>query len=210
MTTTKTLQEILNGQTNKFVIHSESGTFYTDENGIVVEFKPSIDNPITETKVDEPRAYNGYIIEKSISHLIVPEGIKGFKDDFFRGIAVKDSFSLPDGLLYIGNSCHDPNSHGCVFAKCRLPEVCIPDTVIELGMYAFGGTHIEHLIIPATVRSPYLRQFKDSGVGTLSLPMAWKEYVSIEDDGRLELNVSMNDYGYLFWPSSTVKKLEFY
>lgn len=85
---------------------------------MVVDFKPSIDNPITKTKVDEPGTYYGYIVEKSISHLIVPEGVRNFTDDFFRGIEVKDSFSLPEGLLYIGNSCHNPNSHGCVFADC--------------------------------------------------------------------------------------------
>lgn len=94
-----------------------------------------------------------------------------------------------------------------------MPEFRIPDTVIELGEYAFGGNHIEHLMIPSTVRSPYLRQFCACSIDTLSLPMEWKEYMSIEDhslDLSGALNNSYDDYGFLRWSNTKVGKLEFY
>ncbi|MCR4854328.1 MAG: leucine-rich repeat domain-containing protein [Prevotella sp.] len=194
------------------LLFSKSGTFYTDENGMVVDFEPSKDNPFIETKVDEPMAYDGFVVKKSIVHLVVPEGVKGFADDFFRGIEVKERFTLPNRLLYIGNSCHDPNSYGCVFAECRLPEVRIPNTVIELGAFAFGDSHIDYLRIPSSIRSPYLRQFKDCSISTLSLPVEWRECVSLDEHGRLKLSGVLNttNDGYLIWPSTSVGKLEFY
>ena len=113
----------------KRILESESGLFYLDKEGMLTDFKPSETNPIIKEKIEEPFAYNGYITKESISHLIIPKGVRGFADDFFRGITVTCRFELPEGLLFIGNSFHDNSSHGCVFSHCtflvvRLSIIC--------------------------------------------------------------------------------------
>ena len=187
-------------------LESKSGTFYLDDDGIITDFKSSFFNPIIERKEKEPQAYYGYVVKKSIRHLIVPKGVKGFVDDFFRGIEVKEQFTLPEGLLYIGNN------HGCVFAECTLPEVRIPETVRELGFFAFGHSHIGYLKIPSSIKSPYLRQFKDSCIETLCLPKEWKDYYYLEGTNLRYKSASgdnWQDYwGYMGF-DCCVKKLIF-
>lgn len=183
----------------KNILESESGLFCIDKDGMLTEFRPSEDNPIIVTKKEEPFALNGYIEERSIRHLIIPKGVKGFADDVIRYLKVKERFELPDGLLYIGNSLHDKGSNGCVFAQCDLPSVKIPTTVKELGTFAFGHSHIGYLHIPSTIRSPYSRQFKDAYIGTLCLPKEWKDYISLHNY-RIENKLIRNnweEYGFL-------------
>ena len=162
-------------------IESVSGVFYLND-GIVTDFTPSSDNPFIEDIIEEPQAYNGYVTKKSIRHLIVPNGVRGFIDDFFRDMTITERLELPDGLLYIGNSYHDNDSHGCVFAKFSIPAVNIPDTVIEIGEFAWGGSQIGLLKIPVSIhpQTRYLRQFKGTHIQTLCLPKEWKEYFCLE------------------------------
>jgi hypothetical protein len=99
---------------------------------------------------------------KSIHTFVVPKGVKGFVSDFMRNMHVIERFELPDGLLSIGNNTHDLgdiDAH-CVFADCILPEVVIPDSVKEVGSFAFGHSHIESLQLSESLQSPYSRQFK--------------------------------------------------
>ena len=193
-------------------LETKSGLFYLYD-GIVLDFKPAVDNPFMEEKVDEPYAFDGYVIKKSIKHLLVPKGVKGFASDFMRGVEVKEQFELPEGLLNIGDNSSDfLNGAHCVFANCTLPVVVIPDSVKELGNYAFGSTRIECLQLSESLHSPYARQFKDSYIATLKLPFAWKSGVSLKD-GSLQLTGRWFDhknYGYLRWPSTKVGKIEFY
>ncbi|MBP5278590.1 MAG: leucine-rich repeat protein [Prevotella sp.] len=184
---------------NKTILESESGLFYLDKDGMLVDFKPSERNPIIETKKEEPFAFNGFVKERTIKHLIIPKGVKGFADDVIRHIKVEERFELPDGLLYIGNSIHDSSSHGCVFAQCLLPSVSIPESVKELGDFAFGHSRIDYLLIPSTIRSPYRRQFKDSYIDTLCLPKEWENYICLQNY-RIEnklLRDNWEEYGYL-------------
>lgn len=180
------------------VIKNKSGSFFLDANGIVTDFKPSLFNPIIKRKENEPQAYYGYVIKKSIKHLIVPEGVIGFADDFFCDIEVLERFVLPNGLLYIGNNLRTSDSHRNVFAGCTLPEVRIPETVRELGRFAFGHSRIGYLQIPSSIRSRYLRQFKDSSIGTLCLPKEWKERIYLEDT-HLRHKSPMGDNWQEYW-----------
>lgn len=164
----------------KNVLESESGLFHIDKDGMLMNFQPSGNNPIIEEKTEEPCAYYGYVIRKSIQHLVIPRGIRSFADDMFRGITVKERLELPEELISIGNTVSDGNYHGCVFSHCVLPEVIIPESVKELGSFAFGGSHIDYLRIPSGVKSPYLRQFKESYIDTLCLPKKWKDAFLLE------------------------------
>ncbi|MBR5511532.1 MAG: leucine-rich repeat protein [Bacteroidaceae bacterium] len=191
-------------------IESSSGRFLVDNNGIALSFEPSKDNEyiIEETELN---TYNQHHPNKSIKTLIVPKGVKGFASEFMRGVRVIEKFELPDGLLSIGNNSFDfEHSQHCVFANCILPSVIIPDSVKEIGTFAFGHTHIETLQIPSSLHSPYGRQFKDSYIGTLILPREWKDIAFLNKYNRLVIELDSVNYGYLRWPSTTVGKLIFY
>lgn len=191
---------------------SESGTFFIDKNGIVQRFEPAKDNPF----IEEEAEFNGnytYKTQKSIRTMVIPNGVKGFVSDFMRGVRVTERFELPEGLERIGNNSFDIDTEeSCVFANCILPSVIIPQSVQEIGNFAFGHSHIEVLQLPVSLHSPYGRQFKDSYIGTLRLPHEWKNKVSLDDDGHLSVNSTMDTeiFGYLRWPSTYVERLKFY
>lgn len=193
-------------------IESSSGRFLVDNNGIALSFEPSKDNEyiIDETELN---TYNQHHLNKSIKTLIVPKGVKGFASDFMRGVRVIEKFELPDGLLSIGNNSFYfdfEHSQHCVFANCILPSVTIPDSVKEIGDFAFGASHIEALQLPSTLHSPYGRQFKDSYIETLFLPKEWENIAYLDEHNRLVIELDMVNYGYLVWTSAAVGKLMFY
>ena len=195
------------------VLKSESGTFYLDSEGIVLRFEPADNNPFIGEKTKSDKNYI-YSTDRSIRTFIVPEGVKGFASFIMHGTRVLERFELPEGLIYIGNNLfdHQKGAH-CVFSDCILPELIIPQSVQEIGFFAFGHSHIETLQLPATLRSRYGRQFKDSSIGTLRLPKVWKGNVALGENNSLDLNglwFNDDEYGYLRWPSTKIGNLEFY
>ena len=191
-------------------IDSSSGRFLVDNNGIALSFEPSEDNEyiIEDTELN---TYNQHHPNKSIKTLIVPKGVKGFASEFMREVRVIEKFELPDGLLSIGNNSFDfEHSQHCVFANCILPSVTIPNSVKEIGNFAFGHSHIEALQLPSSLRSPYGRQFRDSYIGTLVLPKEWENIAYFNEHNRLVIELDSVNYDYLHWPSTTVGKLTFY
>lgn len=196
-------------------LKSESGSFIVDENGIVQRFEPKEDNPFIDEKTEFRKNYST-ITYKSIRTFIVPQGVKGFVSDFMRYTRVIERFELPEGLLCLGNN-HNPfdinTTCYCVFADCILPTVVIPESVKEIGRYAFGTSHIGCLQLPKTIHSPSGRQFYDSFIGTLRLPKEWEHGVSLGEDGKLEFSGRWCDneqYGYLRLVGTIVGSLEFF
>ena len=190
-------------------IESSSGRFLVDNNGIALSFEPSEDNEyiIEETELN---AYNQHHPNKSIKTLIVPKGVKGFASEFMREVRVIEKFELPDGLLSIGNNSFDfEHSQHCVFANCILPSVTIPNSVKEIGVFAFGYSRIETLQLPSSLRSPYGRQFKGSYIGTLVLPKEWENIAYFNERNRLVIELDSVNYGYLDLLTN-VDKLMFY
>ena len=197
---------------NEDVLTNESGSFFVDKNGIAMRFEPAGDNPFVEEEAEFNDNYT-YTTYKSIRTLVIPNGVRGFVSDFMRGVRVTERFELPEGLERVGNNSFDINiEEQCVFANCILPSVVIPQSVKEIGNFAFGHTHIESLQLPETLRSPYGRQFKDSYIGTLRLPNEWKGQMSLDKYNRLCVADSLDSesFGYLRWPSTHVERLEFY
>lgn len=198
---------------DKRVLISESGMFYIDGNGVAQRFWPSSNNPILKEETEMNANYT-VKTDMSIRTLIVPEGVKGLASDFMRGTRIIERFELPEGLISIGDNSFDfvKGCHG-VFANCILPEVVIPQSVQEIGLFAFGNSHIDVLQLPVTLHSPYGRQFKDSYIGKLRLPKEWENIVALGEHNRLCFNFQGDDrdkYGYLRWPSTYVENLEFY
>lgn len=189
---------------------SQSGKFFVDREGIALSFEPSKDNEFIVEDTDFHENYF-YHTNKTLRTFIVPEGVKGFVSDFLRGVRVVDKFEFPDGLLSIGNISSDlAHEQHCVFANCILPSVSIPESVKEIGKFAFGHSQISILQFPPSLRSPYVRQFKDSHIGTLILPKEWGNFASLSEDCRLKIALDHENFGYLWWPSTSVEKLFFY
>lgn len=203
-------EEELHQKNRPYFLESESGVFFLDEHGIVEHFEPSIDNPF----IDERTEKGSVVTQKSIRSLIVPEGVRGFVSEFMRRVRVLERFELPNGLLCIGNNSFSiEDEQHCVFANCILPSVVIPETVQVIGDFAFGGSHIDYLQLPATLRSEYGRQFKDGYIGVLKLSVEWKSDVEKDKYGCLLLKGDLRSdrgFGYLRWPSTHVERLEFY
>lgn len=190
-------------------IESQSGKFFVDKEGIALSFEPSKDNELIIEDTEFQKNYF-YHTNKTLRTFIVPEGVKGFVSDFLRGVRVIEKLEFPDGLLSIGNNSDFEHSQHCVFANCILPSVTIPDSVKEIGNFAFGHSHIEALQLPSSLRSPYGRQFKDSYIGTLVLPKEWEDIACLDEYERLKIELDSVNYGYLHWPSTAVDKLMFY
>ena len=206
------LHRLLYKNGNECVLKSESGSFFVDKNGIVQRFEPAGGNPYFEKEAELNDNYT-YNTHKSIRTMVIPYGVKGFTSDFMRGVRVTERFELPEGMISIGNNSFDINiEEHCVFANCILPSIVIPPSVKEIGNFAFGHSHIEVLQLPASLHSPYGRQFKDSYIGTLRLPNEWKGLLSLDKYNRLCVADSLDTdlFGYLRWPSTHVERLEFY
>ncbi len=203
-------EDKLHQKNRPYFLESESGVFFLDEHGIVERFEPSIDNPFKNERTEK----GDIVTQRSIRSLIVPEGVKGFVSEFMRGVRVLERFELPNGLLSIGNNSFSiEDEQQCVFANCILPSVVIPETVQQIGNFAFGSSHIECLQLPATLRSEYGRQFKDGYIGVLKMPVEWKSDVEKDKYSCLRLMGDLRSdrgFGFLKWPSTHVERLEFY
>lgn len=192
-------------------VESQSGKFLVDKEGIALSFEPSKDNELIIEDTEFQKNYYANKISRTIRTFIVPEGVKGFVSEFMRHTRVIEKFKLPNSLLSIGNNSFDiGNEIYCVFANCILPSVSIPESVKEIGNFAFGHSIIDTLQFPPSLRSPYGRQFKDSHIGTLILPKEWENTVSLNEDCSLNVALDHEIFGYLWWPSTRVEKLIFY
>lgn len=147
-------------------LKTESGCFVHIE-GIVINFTPNPNNVIPGG-IDAPDGWSGEIIhyDNAIRSLIVPDGIKGFGDEFLRGWAITESVVFPDSLLYIGTE----DGVGGTFANCFLPEIVLPESLKIIGNFAFGHCYIEKLVVNPANKSKNNRQFKDSTIKKLYLP----------------------------------------
>ena len=192
-------------------LKSESGRFYLDEFGMVQRFEPTGGNLFDEF-------YDG-LCSRHVDTLIVPCGVKGFCDEFMRYVHVRVKFELPQGLVEIGKAevDNDGNWVGGVFANCTLPSVIIPESVQNIGYFAFGNSRIGTLQLPLIQHCPYARQFKDSHVSVLRLPSVLRDLSHLEGerlkvDGILPGAENDSDFGYLrslVW-NTYIDQLEFY
>ena len=185
---------------------SESGRFYLDESCIVQRFEPAGGNLFDEF-------YDG-LCSRHVDTLIVPCGVKGFCDEFMRYVHVRVKFELPQGLVEIGKA---EIGVGCVFANCILPSVVIPESVQEIGSFAFGHSRIGTLQLPLMQHCPYARQFKDSHISVLSLPRVLRDSVHhggdcLKIDGVLPGAGNVSDFGCLrsLQCNAHIDQLEFY
>lgn len=202
--------EHYNSRAHPTTLESESGLFQLDERGFAHSFEPAAGNPLVEETVNS----SNYLIETSASirTFIVPDGVKGFGNNFMRGSRIIEKMELPNSLVSLGTGFSNDNPCHCVFANCVLPNVKLPNSLREIGIFAFGHTYIEELYIPKDLKSSYGRQFKDSYIGTLYLPKAWENDAHLNRNGGIEASfISFEgEWGYLCWPSTKIGELKFY
>ena len=178
-------------------LESESGQFLIDADGFLVSFEPAEGNqPFSE----DIKICSNYHFETSTSirSFVVPEGVKGV---YLHSCRVVDRVELPEGLISIRG-----------FDNCILPKVKLPNSLREIGDFAFGHSYIEELYIPEALKAPYGRQFKESYIETLYLPKAWEDKAKLTDYGSLDVHAvpELGNPSYLSWYSTKIGNLRFY
>ena len=134
-------------------IINETGIFTIDYTGILTAFQSTESNQIQEN------------VWRCLD---IPEGVKVIPEEAFRRCHVQERLTFPKSLRVIGSG------HGCAFANSKLPHVELPDTLEVLGNFVFGASTMDSLRIPKGLKSEYGRQFKESSIGTLYLPEAFR------------------------------------
>ena len=156
----------INQVNNSVVYRNETGLYECDEQGMLMKYYPSIDNLLGESVVREHYTFGDEYYSPCVKRMVIPEGVKSLRDEFFRGGLVENELILPSTLTSIG-SHHD----GCVLANTHLSKVVLPDSLEMIGVFAFGNSIIEELVYPRKIFDyPYLRQFKGSRINNLFLP----------------------------------------
>ena len=130
-------------------ITNKTGTFTIDDNGVLRNYQSTEDNQVAEN------------VWRCLD---IPEGVKVIPEDTFRRCHVQEWLTFPKSLRVIGTG------DGCAFANSKLPHVELPETLEELGDFAFGHSSMRSVRIPKGLRSIYSRQFKGSSIGKLYLP----------------------------------------
>ena len=170
----------------RIILESESGLFECDADGMLLKFYPASDNIITEPRIRERYDYTTDYYNPHIRHLIIPSGIKSIPAEFFRYGCVEEHIEFPDTLISIGE-----DSHGCAFADTCLPDVIIPDSVKDIGVFAFGHSVIKSVRLPLGLSCLYARQFKGAHIETLYLPKTKEEY-AYQPEVSCYLNTMLN------------------
>lgn len=147
---------------NSIVYENEAGLYQCDERGMLMAYYPSIDNLMDKSVVREHYTYGDVYYRPCVKRLVIPEGVKSLCAEFFRFGYIEEALILPNSLECIGSQ----DEMG-VFANTHLPKVVLPDSVKTIGIFAFGNSRINHLVLPRGNKSIYARQFKDAQIDTL-------------------------------------------
>ena len=130
-------------------ITNKTGTFTIDDNGVLKEYQ--------STEVNQ--------VEENVWRCLdIPEGVRVIPEWAFRDCEILDRLTFPKSLRIISTG------GAGAFSWSKLPHVELPETLEELGDFAFGHSSMRSVRIPKGLRSIYNRQFKESAIGTLYLP----------------------------------------
>lgn len=145
-----------------------------DNNGKLLSFEPSAENPISWS---EEKFHDLTSEFKNLATLIIPEGVVSLPKEFMCGYKITERMEFPSSLLYIGNYGPDAKEdQSSVFAWAILPEVIVPKTVKMIGNFAFGKSYVKRMVFEGIVSCQYARQFKESEIEELVISEAmWEE-----------------------------------
>ena len=132
-------------------------SFFTDEQGIryalnsdgtavVVGFSGDVTDVVIglENYTVTSIAYRAFYDCKTLTSIVIPEGVTIICEEAFYNCEALESVSLPGTLVEIGNSA---------FYSCRgLTELTLPANLTKVGAHAFYHcNNLESVIIPASV-----------------------------------------------------------
>ena len=162
ISTEKDNDMFFNQKNNSVVYRNETGLYECNEHGMLMKYYPSVDNLLSEHIVRERYTFRDSYYSPCVKRMIIPEGVKSLRDEFFRGGLVENELILPSTLTSI---------EYCVLANTHLSKVVLPDSLEMIGGFAFGNSIIEELVYPRKIFDyPYMRQFKGSRIKHLFLP----------------------------------------
>lgn len=159
-------------------ITNETGTFTIDDNGVLKNYQSTQDNQVKEN------------VWRCLD---IPEGVRVIPGGAFFRCEILERLTFPKSLRVI--STGDPVYAG-VFSQSKLLHVELPNTLEELGYYAFASSTMRSVRIPKGPKSEYGRQFKDSRIGTLYLPEEFRnDQCGFGSSAKYE---SVYAYGYIY------------
>lgn len=151
------------------MLENETGRFFVDEKGRLERYEPSFRSQMNESR--------------HLLLLALPEGVRAlpsgmFYNDF-NSYKITEELTFPRSLVCIGVGCGEGN----VFNRSQLPDVWLPEKLETLGDYSFAHSTISSVTI--TGASEWLqlgicRQFKDSRVGMIRVPMKYREVLEAD------------------------------
>ena len=139
LSTKVTENDIVNGVTDEYgVVYSKDGKRLLKRNYKIEEY-----NVREGTKVICDSAFSGC---KSLSSIVIPNGVTSIGNDAFRWCSSLSSITLPSGITSIGDRA---------FSKCRsLSSIVLPSGVTSIGDSAFSGCFsLSSITLPSGVTS---------------------------------------------------------
>lgn len=172
-------------------IHNDSGSFWIDSDGVLMDFAPSIwFRPRNDMQI--------------IYELNIPEGVTAIPSEMFQEYVVHMQITFPKSLRCIGVGY----GTGSAFRYSWLPDLVLPENLEVLGDYAFASTVIRSVTIPHNpekILPLQARQFFGADIGEFRVPAAyryalqgdsWKDGHEMTDPVYGQLYCAKHTYGY--------------
>lgn len=172
-------------------IHNDSGNFWTDSDGVLMNFSPNIwFRPRNDMQI--------------VYDLNIPEGVTAIPSQMFQEYIIFNKITFPKSLRCIGVGY----GGGSAFRYRWLPDLVLPENLEVLGDYAFGSTVIRSVTIPhdpKKILPLQARQFFGANIGEFRVPVkyrqalqgnSWKDGHEITDPVFGQLYCAKHTYGY--------------
>ena len=86
------------------------------------------------------------------------------------------------------------------YPTASITSVSLPDTLTEIGMYAFGETGISSIVLPDSITAMRSRAFSGTQLTSVRMPVGWTEIYSYDND-------ELSDYRSPFEGCTTLKSV---
>ena len=117
----------------------------------------------------------------------------------FAGCTTLKTVVVPQGVTIVPAYAFNGRvKDGCPTAS--ITSVSLPDTLTEIGMYAFGETGISSIVLPDSITAMRSRAFSGTQLTSVRMPVGWTEIYSYDND-------ELSDYRSPFEGCTTLKNV---